>query len=74
MSTPDPQPGQLWSTPKGRTVEIVARDVVSGREPEAPWDVDEAEIDTVAYKFLGGTMIHLRSVESLREWKQATFE
>ncbi len=71
MSTPDPQPGQFWSTSKGRTVEILARDKVE--QAEYQWQ-PEAEIDTVAYKFLGGTMIHLRSVESLRDWKQATFE
>lgn len=69
VSSPDPQPGQFWSTSKGRTVEILARNEVG-----ETGDWDDAEIDTVAYKFLGGTMIHLRSVESLREWKQATFE
>ena len=50
---PDPQPGEFWTTSKGRTVEILARDVV---EHHGDWT--DAEIDTVAYEFLGGKMIH----------------
>lgn len=67
----DPQPGEFWSTSKGRTVEIVARDTVT--QPEHQWR-PEAEIDTIAYKFLGGSMIHLRSVSSLTGWSKAIFE
>lgn len=62
----DPQPGQLWSTPTGRTVEIVARDTVRASNV---WD-DADEIDTVAFHFVGGTMIHLRSAEGLRSWRK----
>ena len=55
-------------------MEIVARDVVAGRDPAAPWDVDGVEADTVAYRFLGGSLIHLRSVGSLRGWVRVFFE
>lgn len=68
-SLPDPQPGQFWTTSKGRTVEILARDAV---EDHGDWR--EQEIDTVAYKFLGGSMIHLRAVSSLSGWAQVGFE
>lgn len=68
----DPQPGQFWTTSKGRTVEILARDEV--HQDEGPWGYPEADIDTVAYKFLGGSMIHLRSVRSLDGWSLAVFQ
>lgn len=61
--TPDPQPGDLWSTSKGRTVEILAR-----REVEESGMWDDAKIDVVAYKFLGGSQIHLRAVGNLSYW------
>lgn len=67
----DPQPGEFWATSKGRTVEIVARDVVY--EPEGDWAIAR-ETDTVAYKFLGGSMIHLRAVGTLKDWTKVTFE
>lgn len=63
---PDPLPRQLWTTSKGRTVEILARDTVYNEWTE--------ETDVVAYKFLGGSMIHLRSVASLSGWNLAVFE
>lgn len=66
MSEPDPQPGEFWATPKGRTVEILARNEVANRWTE--------EVDVIAYQFLGGTMLHLRSVASLTDWKKVTFE
>lgn len=65
---PNPLPGEFWSTSKGRTVEIVARDEVT---QVAEW---EESIDVVAYRFLGGSMIHLRSVGSLTGWSKAIFE
>ena len=68
---PDPQPGEMWSTGQGRTVEIVARDAVY--EPEGDWGISR-EVDTVAYRFLGGSMIHLRSVGSLKLWTKVSFE
>lgn len=67
---PDPQPGEFWATSKGRTVEIVARDVVDER---AFYEVT-GRVDTVAYKFLGGSMIHLRAVSTLKDWTKVTFE
>lgn len=72
MSSPDsPQPGEFWVTAKGRTAEIVARDTVRQQEF---WELDEAEVDTIAYRFLGGSMIRLRSVGSLKLWTKVEFE
>lgn len=55
----DPQPGQFWASPKGRIVEILAR---------------STDDDTVAYKFLGGSMIRLRAARSLTGWTKVEFE
>ena len=63
----DPQPGQLWSTPTGRTVEIAARQEVSA---DGEWDGLPNHVDVVAYHFVGGSVIHLRSVEDLRLWRK----
>lgn len=68
---PDPQPGEFWATSKGRTVEILARDAVY--EPETVWSIAH-ETDTIAYKFLGGSMIHLRAVGSLNGWVKTEFQ
>lgn len=68
---PDPNPGEFWATSKGRTVEIVARDVVY--QPEGDWSISH-EVDTVAYVFLGGSQVHLRSVGSLKLWTKVEFE
>lgn len=68
-SLPDPQPGEFWTTSKGRAVEILARD-----EVEHHGDWTDAVIDTVAYQFLGGSMIHLRAVFSLKNWTKVEFE
>lgn len=70
MADLDPQPGEFWATSKGRTVEIVARDLVY--EPEGDWSISR-ETDVIAYKFLGGSMVHLRSVGSLRQWTRVEF-
>lgn len=66
---PDPQPGEFWATSKGRTVEILARDEV---EDDSGWEYDK--VDTIAYQFLGGSMIHLRAVNSLKNWTKVEFE
>lgn len=65
MSTPDPQPGEFWMNSKGRNVEILARDAVQGGLDE--WDF-ESPADVIAFRFTAGTMVHLRSVRSLRGW------
>jgi hypothetical protein len=62
----DPLPGELWGTPKGRTVEILAADTVYNRYTE--------ETGVIAYRFLGGSMIHLRSVDSLVDWHKINGE
>lgn len=68
---PDPQQGEFWMTSKGRTVEILARDVVY--QPEGDWSTSH-DTDTIAYQFLGGSMVHLRSVGSLKLWTKVEFE
>jgi len=70
-TTPDPQPGDLWLSPKGRTVEILARDIVVSADQ---WSYPEAEIDTVAYRALGGSMVRLRAVSFFRDWTKVGFE
>lgn len=67
---PDPQPGQFWTTSKGRTVEILARDEI---EINDDYGFPMGEADVVAYKFLGGSMIHLRTVASLKDWSLAVW-
>lgn len=57
-------------TPKGRHVEILARDDVY--QPEGDWSIAH-ETDTVAYRFLGGSMVHLRSVGSMKQWTKVEF-
>lgn len=66
----NPEPGEIWTTSKGRTVEILARDTVTGDSEEGYYQ----EIDAIAYKFLGGTMIHLRAVSTLTNWTKAEFQ
>lgn len=65
-SFPDPQPFEFWATTKGRTVEILARD-----EVEEPFG---GTVDVIAYQFRGGSMVHLRSVDSLQGWVKVVFE
>lgn len=64
---PNPQPGEFWSTSKGRTVEILASDVITDED-------GYPTIDAIAYKFLGGSQVHLRSVHSLHGWSKVEFE
>lgn len=70
-SSPDPQPGEFWSTSKGRTVEILARDEVVIRDG---FGYAISEADVIAYKFLGGSLVHLRDLSSLRNWTKVEFE
>lgn len=66
MSASEPNPGDLWSTPKGRTVEILAVHTVYNRYTE--------EVLAVAYRFLGGSMVHLRSADFLDGWSRVGAE
>ena len=65
----DPQPGDIWLTGMLRPVEIIARD-----EVEHHGDFTDAGIDTIAYRFLGGSQVHLRAVSSIKAWRKAEFE
>jgi hypothetical protein len=69
---PDPQPGEMWTTGQGRTVEIVTRDTVEVYDAFGyPMGF---EADVIAYRFLGGSMIHLRAVFPLTNWTKVSFE
>lgn len=58
------EPGQLYVNTQGRTVEILAND-----EVREAWDEpDSPAVDVVAYRFMGGTMIHLVSTNQVRKW------
>lgn len=71
MPTNDPQPGEFWSTSKGRTVEILARGEV--KRFDEGWGILD-EVDAIAYQFLGSSMVHLRSVSTLNAWTKVEFE
>lgn len=62
---PEFETGQLWITATGRTVEVVAVDSVASGE----WG-DEVEVDVVAYRFVGGSVTHLRSVHGASSWQK----
>jgi len=70
-TTPDPQPQQFWATSKGRTVEVLARDVAVSTDA---FGYAMEEVDVVAYKFLGGQMVHIRAVSSLTGWQKREME
>lgn len=55
------QPGEIFINAAGRKVEIVAVDGIY---------IDGTDVSILAYRFLGGTMIHLRSVDSTKDWVQ----
>ncbi len=69
---PDPQEKEFWSTSKGRTVEILARDTIEIQDDYGFPDGTKA--DVIAYRFLGAQMIHLRTVQSLTGWARVGFE
>ncbi len=54
------KPGQLWSTSTGRAVEIVAADHL---EAEVAGELHELRV--VAFRFVGGSMVHLRPAYGL---------
>lgn len=56
----DPEVGELYVTTTGRTVEIVAVDEVA--------DSWENTVAAIAYRFVGGTMIHLRGQHAVSRW------
>lgn len=63
----DPNPREFWATSKGRTVEILSRDEVADTD-------NHSTVDVIAYKFLGGSMVHLRAVNSLTGWTKVEFQ
>lgn len=56
--------GQLWTTSTGRTVEIVAVDRL---EEEGEFG-ELASVNVIAYRFVGGGIIHLRAAGNTGGW------
>jgi hypothetical protein len=63
-----PEPGQFWATAQGRTVEIVAAGEVACDE-----SCGFEGIEVLAYRFLGGSVVHLRSARALTGWVRVHF-
>jgi hypothetical protein len=55
--------GQLWMTSTGRTVEILAVDEVEELEQE-----EYHAVNVIAYRFVGGTGVHLRAASRTNMW------
>ena len=68
MAVPRPkfQVGQLWSTSTGRTVEILAADEIEEENERFSYEVQRVRV--IAYKFVGGSVVHLRAVGSTSDW------
>lgn len=52
--------GDLYVTTRGRTVEILAVDTVQDRYGDG--------FTAVAYRFCGGTVVHLRGADLIEDW------
>lgn len=59
------EPGQLWSTSTGRTVEIVAAGKLEF-EAGDHWP----EYEVAAYRFLGGSVVHLLPGGPPADWRK----
>lgn len=60
--------GQLWSTTTGRTVEIVAVDEVEA-EDGFGFPIEGA-VRVIAYRYAGGSVIHLRTPSMASGWQK----
>lgn len=60
-----PSRGELWSTSTGRTVEIVAYEEVEF-EADTHWPV----FGVIAYRFVGGSVVHLRAARNTGNWQK----
>lgn len=63
---PSPARGELWSTSTGRTVEIVAAEEIE--EEDGIGDLNR--VDVVAYRFVGGSVVHLRAARNTSNWQK----
>lgn len=67
MKSGSPAAGDLYTTPRGRTVEILAVKPVEFTgvvESYAP--VGSTEV--IAFKFVGGHVVHLTTRDDVQEW------
>lgn len=56
------EPGEFYLVPStDRKVEIVATDALVESD-------GDTELEVLAYRFVNGTMIHLRTFESTKDW------
>lgn len=62
-----PRRGFLYSTTSGRTAEILAHESLEVTSMvDSPLPVARAEV--IAWKYVGGSVVHLASVDDVREW------
>lgn len=65
------KPGELYCTTTGRTVEILAADQV---ESESEGDYECNRLQVIAYKFVGGSIVHLRAARAADRWVKVEVE
>lgn len=58
------EPGELYVQAQGKTVEIVEV------EDEIECEHCDLAVTVIAYRFLGGTHIYLRDIESTKNWQK----
>jgi hypothetical protein len=56
--------GQLWTTSTGRTVEILAVDDVDEENDHGEYHV----VNVIAYRYVGGSGVHLRAASRTNLW------
>lgn len=65
MSRPTPpRPGDLYAHSNGRNVEILAVEPLA--EEDALGDIDE--VNAVAWRYIGGTFVHLTTLSHAKSW------
>ena len=67
MHTGKPDPGALYATSSGRTAEVVAYAALNATSlVESHLPVATTEV--IAWRYLGGSVVHLTSLEDVMDW------
>lgn len=62
-----PHPGSLYATTNGRTAEVVAYEALDATSlVDSPLPVATTEV--IAWKYLGGTIVHISSLDDVQDW------
>ena len=64
-------PGELYVTTTGRTVEIVAADLVESTD-EGDYECNRLQV--IPYTFVGGSIVHLRAARAADRWARVEVE